>query len=121
MEKITKAMFIKQAKKGLNYHGSRFIPGKEIGTTLDHIINNIENSNIIGHRELTNNTLTSLRFATPDGYSYLNITGKSCTISVFYTKKLNVFVIVDRVEGQANIIVYSQKNRGQNNGIIHTK
>ena len=110
MEKITKTMFIKQGKKGLSYHGSCFVPGKEIGITLDHIKNNIETSNVIGFRELTNDTLTSLRFATPEGYSYLDISGKSCTISVFYTESLNVFVIVDRVEGQASIIVYSQKN-----------
>jgi hypothetical protein len=108
---ITKTLFTKTAlNNNLNYHGSCFIKQSEKFTTINHVLNHVDTANILGHRQLTNTNINSLKFATTNGYSYLSLTGKSLYITMTETPLYQaVFIIIDDIPDtdQTNIVVYS--------------
>ncbi len=106
MQKITKSLFLKYAREGINFHGSCFITTSELKKTIDHVKKNINSSNS-KPRALINSCLTSLQFETQDGYSYLDLSGENCTIGKYQNADRDIFIVTDKIDRQINLIVYS--------------
>ena len=105
METITKAQFIQHATKGIDYLGSTWTNRKDLPGILKHVRKVAPTIDSQGHRVLKNRTISSLRFETNDGYSYLDLHGKTCKVHTDGP----VFIIVDDIEGTINLIIYRKE------------
>jgi len=110
MIKITKMAFKIEARKGLNYLGSKFADKDTLAGVLDHLRQVGATCPHTGTRRLLNNNNNNLKFETEKGeYSYLDIHNVGCSVYMLTLGTRNLLIILDKIDDQRILVVYAKE------------